>query len=59
MGYDTQVDKQFKASMENIEGVKWGKGRTSRFYKGVKYAWSDDPFAMVSDSKANNEEVQF
>ena len=36
-----------------------GKDRTSRFYKGVKYAWSDYPFAMVSDSKANNEEVQF
>jgi len=37
MGYATQDDRQFKAALEQIEGVTHKRTTKGRYYEGVKY----------------------
>ena len=37
MGYATQDDRQFKAALEQIEGVTHNRTTKGRYYEGVKY----------------------
>lgn len=37
MGYSIQDDRQFKAALEQIEGVTYKKTKKGRFFEGVRY----------------------
>jgi putative DNA primase/helicase len=39
MGYSQQDDKQFKASMLTIEGIRDGRTKVGRHFAGVHYRW--------------------
>ena len=39
MGYSQQDDKQFKASMLRIEGIRDGRTKAGRHFAGVRYRW--------------------
>lgn len=58
MGYDTQVDKQFKASMENIEGVEASRNKLGRYFSGVNYR-VDVGGQSHHPSSGDNEGVMF
>jgi hypothetical protein len=58
MGYDTQVDKQFKASMENIEGVEASRNKLGRYFSGVNY-WVDVGGQSHHPSSGDNEDILF
>ena len=58
MGYDTQVDKQFKASMENIEGVEASRNKRGRYFSGVNYR-VDVGGQSHNSSSGDNEGILF
>ena len=39
MGDSMQDDKQFKASMLRIEGIRDGRTNAGRHFAGVRYRW--------------------
>ena len=41
MGYSQQDDKQFKASMLTIEGIRDGRTKVGRHFAGVHYRWNE------------------
>jgi putative DNA primase/helicase len=41
MGYSQQDDKQFKASMLRIEGIREGRTKVGRHFAGVHYRWNE------------------